>query len=57
MQLIKTRRKRKRRPTLTPRFGPASVALELGLIRESLQTTNKTKKISKSRASKSSLNE
>ena len=33
----KNRRKRKRRPTLTPRFGPASVALEIGLIRLSLE--------------------
>jgi hypothetical protein len=33
MNVNKTRRKRKRRPTLTPRFGPASPALEIGLIR------------------------
>ncbi len=36
MQQLNNRRKRKRRPTLSPRFGPASQALELGLLRLSL---------------------
>lgn len=36
MEQLKTRRKRRRRPTFTPRFGPASVALELGLLRLTL---------------------
>ena len=31
-----TRRKRKRKPTLTPRFGSSTVALEIGLIRMSI---------------------
>lgn len=33
MQSQNTRRKRKRRPTMNPRFGPSSIALELGLLR------------------------
>lgn len=37
MQLVRTRRKRRRRPTVTPRFGPSSVALELGLLRLALE--------------------
>lgn len=36
MEQPKVRRKRKRRPTFTQRFGPSSVALELGLLRASL---------------------
>lgn len=39
MQTVKTRRKKRRKPTLTPRFGPSSVALEIGLIRQSLDVT------------------
>lgn len=31
-----TRRKRRRRPTMTPRFGSSSVALEIGLVRLTL---------------------
>ena len=38
MQEVKPRRKRRRRPTITPRFGPQSIALELGLIRMALDT-------------------
>ena len=30
------KRKRRRRPTFTPRFGPSSVALEIGLLRLTL---------------------
>ncbi len=37
MQVVRTRRKRRRRPTVTPRFGPSSVALELGLLRLALE--------------------
>lgn len=33
----KNRRRRKRRPTLTPRFGSSSVALEIGLIRMAVE--------------------
>lgn len=36
MVIDKNRRKKRRRATFTPRFGPASVALEIGLIRQSL---------------------
>lgn len=31
-----SRRKRKRRPTMTPRFGQSTVALEIGLLRMTL---------------------
>ncbi len=31
-----TRRKRRRRPTMTPRFGTSTVALEIGLVRLTL---------------------
>ena len=31
-----SRRKRRRRPTLTPRFGTSTVALEIGLLRMTL---------------------
>ena len=35
--IIKTsRRKRRRRPTMTPRFGSSTVALEIGLVRMTL---------------------
>ena len=40
----KTRRKRKRRPTLTPRFGNSSVALELGLLRLALDAYREAEK-------------
>ena len=33
MELSNSRRKRKRRPTFTPRFGNSTVALEIGLLR------------------------
>jgi len=38
MHTRQNRRKRKRTPTLTPRFGSNSVALEIALIRQSLET-------------------
>lgn len=37
MQTNNTRRRRRRKPTLTPRFGPTSVALEIGLLRLALE--------------------
>ena len=37
MENHKIRRRRRRRPTVTPRFGPSSVALELGLLRLALE--------------------
>ena len=33
MNEINSRRKRRRRPTFTPRFGASSVALEIGILR------------------------
>jgi hypothetical protein len=37
MQDLSARRKRRRRPTFTPRFGPASIAFEIGLLRMTLE--------------------
>ncbi len=37
MPIDKNRRKRKRRPTVTPRFGASTVALEIGLVRLALE--------------------
>ena len=37
MRKINSCRKRKRRPTLTPRFGGSTIALEIGLIRQSME--------------------
>ena len=36
MQQLNNRRRRRRRPTGIPRFGPESIALEIGLLRMSL---------------------
>jgi hypothetical protein len=36
MQATNQRRKRRRRSTLTPRFGSSTIALEIGLIRQSM---------------------
>jgi hypothetical protein len=36
-QLNQQRRKRRRKPTLTPRFGSSTLALEIGLLRLSLE--------------------
>ena len=36
------RRKRKRTPTITPRFGGSSIALELGLIRLAISEQKNT---------------
>ena len=36
MQDNHTRRKRRRKPTMTPRFGPTSIAFEIGLLRLTL---------------------
>ena len=38
------RRKRRRRPTLTPRFGDSTIALEIGLIRLTLQAAKDEEK-------------
>ena len=51
MQIVKTRRKKRRRPTLTPRFGPSSVALEIGLIRQTLDVTRDSDMKSRRKAS------
>lgn len=45
MQLNTTRRKRKRKPTLTPRFGNSTVALEIGLIRLALEAQREIEKL------------
>ena len=42
MQVRNNRRKRKRTPTLTPRFGAGSVALEIALIRQALDAQRNT---------------
>jgi len=41
---LKNRRKRKRRPTITPRFGNSSIALELGLLRMALDAYREAEK-------------
>ena len=33
MAVNDNRRKRRRKPTMTPRFGPTSIAFEIGLLR------------------------
>lgn len=35
--LDKTRRKRKRKPTISPRFGDSSIAFEIALVRMALK--------------------
>jgi hypothetical protein len=42
MQVNNNRRKRKRKPTMNPRFGPGSLAFEIGLIRISLDVTKES---------------
>lgn len=37
-------RKRRRRPTLTPRFGSTSIALEIGLLRMTLDMAREMEK-------------
>ena len=44
MENIKNRRRRKRRPTITPRFGNSSVALELGLLRMAIDAIREVEK-------------
>ena len=44
MQQINPRRKRKRRPTFTPRFGSSSIALEIGLLRMTLDMARELEK-------------
>jgi hypothetical protein len=38
------RRKRRRKPTLTPRFGSSSIALEIGLIRLTIEAQREFEK-------------
>ncbi len=38
------RRKRRRKPTMTPRFGSSSIALEIGLIRLTLDMQRELEK-------------
>lgn len=43
--IIKTScRKRRRRPTMTPRFGSSSIALEIGLLRMTLDMARELEK-------------
>ncbi|MBL7661497.1 hypothetical protein JNK13_01975 [bacterium] len=45
METLKSnRRKRKRRPTFTNRFGPSSMAFELGLIKQSIELLREMEK-------------
>lgn len=44
MNPFSSRRKRKRRPTFTPRFGPASIAFEIGLLRMTLDMAREIEK-------------
>ena len=44
MQSVNIRRKRRRRPTITPRFGAGSIALELGLLRLTLESQRELEK-------------
>ena len=44
MQQLNNRRKRSRRPTFTPRFGPESIALEIGLLRMTLEVQRELEK-------------
>lgn len=39
-----SRRRRRRRPTLTPRFGASTVALEIGLLRMTLDMQRELEK-------------
>lgn len=45
MQTTNTRRKRRRKPTMNGRFGPASMALEIGLLRMTIDTQREIDKI------------
>ena len=47
MEQTNQRRKRRRRPTLTPRFGSSTVALEIGLIRLTLDMVRELEKDTK----------
>ena len=44
MLTTNTRRKRRRKPTLTPRFGSSTIALEIGLIRLALEAQREFEK-------------
>lgn len=47
------RRRRRRKPTLTPRFGPNSVAFEIGLLRMTIETERELLEREKSEKKKS----
>ena len=44
MQKNLNRRKRRRKPTLTPRFGSSSLVLEIGLVRMALEAQREFEK-------------
>lgn len=44
MLINNARRKRRRKPTLTPRFGSSTIALEIGLIRLALEAQREFEK-------------
>lgn len=44
MNPANSRRKRKRRPTFTPRFGSSTIAFEIGLLRMTLDMTRDLEK-------------
>ena len=50
MQINHNRRKRRRKPTMTPRFGPTSVAFEIGLLRLSLDVQRELEAAEKQQA-------
>lgn len=45
MPIDNSRRKRRRRPTMTPRFGQNSLALEIGLLRLTLDLQREAGKL------------
>ena len=45
-----SRRKRRRKPTMTPRFGENSVAFEIGLIRLSMEVQREMEQKEKAKA-------
>lgn len=44
MQTNNARRRRRRKPTFTPRFGSSSIALEIGLLRLALEAQREAEK-------------
>lgn len=45
MHTAQARRKRRRKPTMNGRFGPSSVALEIGLLRMTIDTQRELDKL------------